>query len=159
MATILEVWSSIAAVVADYNARANSPVSLVPVLVQIDNGYDEPVGPGATPVQPQVLVPPATFLATHGAVEARARQAGQIAFEQEFRIGAGLRFCAPRYVHFALRPHPGPSAPLGWTLSDVSFNDFIFQLGSPLMKQAEQTVANCFSPTWMADQVKPDCGG
>ena len=63
------------------------------MLLQIDNGYDEPVGPGATPVQPQLFVPPATYLATPGAIEARGRQAGQIAFQQDYRIAAGLRFC------------------------------------------------------------------
>jgi len=160
MVTMLDVWSTLAPIVADYNARADSPVTLVPMLLQIDNGYDEPVGPGATPVQPQLFVPPATYLATPGAIEARGRQAGQIAFQQDYRIAAGLRFCGPRYAHYALRAHPGPSAPLGWVLSDVSFDDFAQQLTALTSTKGEtpgQIVNHWFDATWMMNQLSSDC--
>jgi hypothetical protein len=130
METAVDVWSVLAPQVADYNARASSPVTIVPMLLQIDNGYDEPVAPGVTPIQPQALVPPATYLATRGAVESRSRQEGQIMFSQPYGLPTALWFCGDRYAHFALRAHPGPSAPLGWVLSDVSFDDFVSQLST-----------------------------
>jgi hypothetical protein len=107
------------------------------------------------------LVPPPTYLATPGATEARARQAGQIAVQQEFRIAAGLRFCGPRYAHFALRPHPGPSVPLGWVLSDISFDDFAQQLETMtayVESAPGQTVNHWFDPSWMSARLRSDCG-
>jgi hypothetical protein len=127
-ATVLELWNALAPLVDEHNSDAAAPAFIIPFLMQIDNGYGEPAAPGTVPSYPQILVPLVTVTGSFSAGSERARQAAQIAFQHEYKINS-LAQCynGERYAHFALRAHPGPSAPLGWTLSDVAFDDLVDQ--------------------------------
>lgn len=132
-ATALELWAGLAPLVAAHNADPASTACIVPFFIQIDNGYDEPAGPRATTEPPQPLVPFSTLRASRLGRTAAARQAAQLVFDRPFASG-GLEVwvTAPdgttealehRYAQFATLAHPGEKAPLGWILSQGSFDD------------------------------------
>lgn len=134
-ATALELWAGLAPLVAAHNADAAATACIVPFFIQIDNGYDEPAGPRATTEPPQPLVPFSTLRASRLGRTAAARQAAQLAFDRRFTEGGvEVWVTAPdgtteplehRYAHFATLAHPGEKAPLGWILSQASFDDLI----------------------------------
>ena len=134
-ATAFDLWLALAPLVEQHNSRPDAPAYIVPFMIQIDNGYGEPAGPGAVPAPPQLFVPALAYGGSWGANQERARQAAQSEFLRTFEIevdqsGGTKRYCGPRYVHFAVRAHPGPAAPLGWTLSDISFDDLVDQFNT-----------------------------
>jgi hypothetical protein len=131
-ATALELWTALAPLVERHNNNPLEPATIVPLFIQVDNGYGEPAGPGAVADEPQFTVPLTTYSAAAGARHAMARQAAEIVFSQPYAIraknGTSAGVCiAERYAHFSLRAHPGPQAPLGWTLSETSFRDLVDQ--------------------------------
>ena len=153
-ATILELWLALAPLVERYNDDPTAPAVIVPFLIQIDNGYNEPSGPGLVPSQPQFLVPLATFGGSWGAGQERARQAAQLSFVKPYDLALhDGRNCyiESRYAHFALRPRPGPAAPLGWSLSDLSLDDLVDQFLTPDAADGplDKLVENWFKPERM----------
>jgi hypothetical protein len=115
---------------------------VVPVMIQIDNGF-----PAATraPGRPgELLVPLTTLFATRGAREAEAR-IGQAALFS----GVGS-LTGDRWAHFVNEAHPGPKAPLGWTQSSVSEDELVSQLGAAKNKTAFATVRD-----WLAGRRLP----
>lgn len=110
---------------------------IVPFMIQIDNGYENPgAAPlGASPIE--VLVPIRTLISSQFGRIAHAREQAAIEFDRPFEIGgAPVEILAAsgtpitsRYARITTRAHPGVQAPLGWTLSDASFDDLQSQLG------------------------------
>jgi hypothetical protein len=93
---------------------------IVPVLIQIDNGFSSaPKGPSRPG---ELLVPLTTLFATRGAREAEARVGAALDFS-----GVGTN-AGDRWAHFVNEAHPGPKAPLGWTESRVSERELVGQL-------------------------------
>lgn len=145
-ATILDLWHALAPLITEHNLDRTSDTCIVPFFVQIDNSYLEPAGPGDTKEPPRFLG--LQELSARGQVRegytTASRQAAQIAFGRPFRLGnvrVGFTEEAPagedpiaeeltsRYVRFSPRAHPGPQAPLGWTMSRTSFADLFSQFG------------------------------
>ena len=134
---LVELWQELAPLVHAWNSRRQglagaSRPCLVPVFLQIDTGYADPVGPGTDrPLETQV--PLQTLGTARNAREANARQAAALAFSGPF---GGFSASAPgdepfdRYAHVYPRAHPGATAPLGWTLSETAQNDLREQLGT-----------------------------
>jgi hypothetical protein len=150
-ATALDLWQAIEPLVLEHN-QSQTATQIVPLAIQIDNGYSEPAGPGVTPSQPQLLVPPMAFWAANAAASERTRQALRLVFEKPFPL-SGAAFCR-RYVHFNLQPHPGPEATVGWTLSDVSFDDMVSQIG------AEPAMSNIATVRgWLVGSLDAACVG
>jgi hypothetical protein len=155
-ATILEVWSALERLVAAHNRDPRATALIVPFLMQIDNGYNEPRSPGALPTTPQFIAPLVAFLGVRDGMQALARQAAQLEFTRPWPLtsaegrDAGT-YCASRYLHVSLLAHPGPQAQLGWLLSDVAFDD----LADQLQKQEArlQAGARWFDPSALADDV------
>lgn len=146
-ATIADVWNAVAPLVEANNSDPNAPAYIVPYMMQIDNGYSEPAGPSEVPYTPQLLVPLVTLRgASLAANQERARETAQVLFKHRFFVaerrerGGQSRVCyfasGNRYALFALRPHPGPSAPLGWTLSGIAIDDLKYQLDHPLVSES-----------------------
>jgi hypothetical protein len=128
--TAVDLWSALAPLVARHNQDRAAPAFIVPVFIQIDNGYAEPAGPGTVPRKPQLVAPIFAANATRNARQADARQGAQVVFGKPFKIGektVGFGGETTRYVRFSLLAHPGARAPTGWTLSDTSFEDLIAQ--------------------------------
>jgi hypothetical protein len=124
--TAVDLWSALAPLVEENNQDPTAPASIVPLFIQIDNGYAEPAGPGAAPRKPQFVTPLLTVNATRDGRQADARQGAQVLFTKPFPVdGRPVVFGgeASRYVRFSLLAHPGARAPTGWTLSDTSFDD------------------------------------
>jgi hypothetical protein len=114
---------------------------IVPVMIQIDNGFDSAASrPPRRPAE--LTVPLKTILAT------------RIARAAEGRVGAGLEFsdrtrsspAVNRYAHFVNQAHPGPHAPLGWTQSRKSERELSDQLTQEKNVRAFAEVRNWLRP-------------
>jgi hypothetical protein len=116
---ILELMTDLQPLVQRWNQdKAHAGRCVVPVMIQIDNGFSA----GKTPGWPgQLLAPPKTLLASRGAREAEARIGGALAF-------SGAKGAQDRWAHFVNVAHPGPKAPLGWAQSRVSEDELTQQL-------------------------------
>jgi hypothetical protein len=119
---------------ADNAARGDGPC-LQPVVVQIDNGYDD-VPAASKPSRPKELVAPLTgSLAAGTQAAATARQslatvASRLADSSGCRTGRVPVPDLPTYLRVAPQAHPGIQAPLGWSLSSASRDDMKQQLAS-----------------------------
>ena len=144
-ATAMDLWSAIAPLVYAHNAANAAGPYIVPFAIQIDNGYDEAAGPSPAPVQNQFLVPLLTFGVAGGTASERTRQQLELVFDKPFPVGADRLACySTRYAHFDLHAHPGPEATVGWSLSNVSFDDMVQQFGSPQGQLPTNTVRSWF---------------
>jgi len=128
--TALELWNALEDDVAGYNRSAEG-TCIVPFFLQIDNGYEEAVGPGGLSKRPmEALAPFSTADATRNSRAASARQAAAMAFDGPYGFERGDRLwtvrrpdgrdLGTRYARLSLQAHPGARAPLGWALSDES---------------------------------------
>jgi hypothetical protein len=159
-ATILEVWLALERLVDAHNRDPQAAALIVPFLLQIDNGYNEPRSPGALPATPQFIAPLIAFLGVRDAMQALVRQAAQLEFSRPWTLatsstdGEPTVYCTSRYLHISLLAHPGPQAQLGWLLSDVAFDDLADQLRQQEAQLA--TAAAWFDPAELAATVA-DC--
>jgi hypothetical protein len=140
---VVEIWQALEPLVESYNLRAPD-TCLVPVFIQLDNGYHDPRGPDPNARPPELEVPLRTLGDARNAREANARQAGALAFAQRlfadvdgapatWDVSIGLRFHREdgelvRYAHLYPGAHPGTRAPLGWSLSKFAMTDLDDQL-------------------------------
>jgi hypothetical protein len=132
--TITELWQRLEPDVEAFN-EAND-ACIVPFLIQIDNGYENPgaAPAGSTPIE--VLVPIRTLIASQFGRIANAREQAAIEFDRPLDIGGRVVVVTDssgtpiisRYARITTRAHPGVQAPLGWTLSNASFDDLRSQL-------------------------------
>jgi hypothetical protein len=130
---LVELWASLSPLVRQTNLDPGSGVCVQPRLVLIDNGYADTRLRGL-PRRPQELLAPLQARnQAAGKAAAAARQAAAITFQATLgevaacqqpdgttTTGAsGARSVAQLYP----RSHPGPLAPLGWTLSSWAQTD------------------------------------
>lgn len=135
--TITELWDQLESRVAAHNANPEAQACVVPFVIQIDNGYENP-GSGGTSASPrEALVPLTAILGSQFGRIANAREQVAIEFDLPFQsAGRPLRIVhtesgeeiASRYARVVTRAHPGIQAPLGWTLSNASIDDLKGQL-------------------------------
>jgi hypothetical protein len=172
--TILGIWGTLAPLVERHNQDPLSRAFIVPVMIQIDSGYDDPAGPAAEPARPELVAPLMTFASTSSGNQAIARQSARLMFAAPYLLSYGLARDTPRdaprddtrqferqsyscrYAHFSLRSHPGPRARLGWVLSNVAFDDFVSEFrGNDV---ARRTVESWFNmPAPRADtELRPE---
>lgn len=135
--TVTELWDQIEPRVAAVNADPAAPVCVVPFLIQIDNGYENPEAGGSGASPRETLVPITALLGSQFGRIAQAREQAAIDFDRPFEsagqpitvvdhdTGAEI---ASRYARVVTRAHPGIQAPLGWTLSNASMDDLRAQL-------------------------------
>jgi len=132
--TITELYQRLEPRIDAFNATHDA--CIVPFLIQIDNGYENPKAApvGTAPIE--LLVPFRTLLASQFGRIANAREQAAIEFDRPFEIAGapvtirrafGIEITS-RYARVTTRAHPGVQAPLGWTLSDASFDDLRSQL-------------------------------
>jgi hypothetical protein len=143
-ATALELWTALAPLVEEHNRDSSLP-AIVPFFIQIDNGYDEPAASARLPTQMQLIVPFITLGSTLSAHQALASQTAERVFSSPYAIerSTGSLADMPRYAHFVPEAHPGPQAPLGWTLSRASFADLVDQFVTT-NQNAQATVCRWF---------------
>ena len=132
--TLTELWQRLE---PDVEALiAANDACIVPFLIQIDNGYENPGAAvaGSSPIE--VFVPIRTLIASQFGRIANAREQAAIEFDRPFDIGGEVVVITDpsgtpivsRYARITTRAHPGVQAPLGWTLSNASFDDLQSQL-------------------------------
>lgn len=130
-APLAELWTILAPWIQQHNALGDR-ACIAPRLVLIDNGYVDPAAE-TPPRRPQELLAPLMALSSaRAAATPAARQAAAIAFNTAFSsvaACAGPSTDGP-IAHLEPRLHPGPLAPLGWSLSEWAEADLRNQLGS-----------------------------
>jgi hypothetical protein len=127
---VLELWDALEPKVLAFN-RDNPGRCVVPVLLQLDNSYEDPAAPDAPRRPLELAAPVQTFGATRAGREANSKQAAAVRFGRSFgdvsRVRVG-RDAVRRYAHLFPQRHPGTTAPLGWTLSRPSMASLREQL-------------------------------
>ncbi len=132
--TVTELWHRIKGSVDAFNQSHSACV--VPFLIQIDNGYENPRASVQGTSPREVLVPLQTIFNSQFGRIANEREQAAIEFDQPLLLGGsaigvytpeGIEITS-RYARITTRAHPGIQAPLGWTLSDASFDDLRSQL-------------------------------
>lgn len=140
---IVELMSDLGPLVDRWNGdAAHTGRCIVPVMIQIDNGF--PAGVARSPRRPgELLVPLQTLFATRGAREAEARVEAALLF-------AGAKGARDHWAHFVNEAHPGPKAPLGWTQSRVSEDELVSQLTRTKNEDAFREVRRWLQPGGLA---------
>jgi hypothetical protein len=154
--TVVEIWSTLEERVARHNAAATSEPCIVPVLIHIDNGYEEPAPAAADPDPGELLLPVRALAGGQFGRYANARQSEALQFARPLSAGgsqvtiraADGSVLDDRYVRITTRAHPGVQAPLGWSLSDASIDDLRDQLDLPANRREIDEVR-----TWLDDEL------
>jgi hypothetical protein len=130
--SIADAWSVIEPIVDDFNDT--HATCIVPILLEIDTGYDgfDPPKPSRNAAQ---LLAPALGAAkvfgdlSYGDIEQVAAE-----FTRELSPTLEVRLdgvAISRHLRVSLIAHPGVTAPLGWSLSPGAAGDFGDQLQVP----------------------------
>jgi hypothetical protein len=130
--------------------RADGVPCIQPVVLQLDNGYDD-VTPSGPPGRPKELVAPATGKAIAGnAAASTARQSlaeTASTLVEDAGCGADEVPRLPTWVHVSPQAHPGIQAPLGWSLSTPAREDLRNELQAPRNQCALLVVRQWLSGT------------
>lgn len=145
-----DLWLALRHHVDAYNASASNSC-VVPFLIQIDNGYENP-GTASSGTPREVLLPIQTLFASQFGRLANARELAAIEFDRPLLAGSDYLVVTQvsgavlesRYARITTRAHPGVQAPLGWSLSSVSFDDLKNQLDIPENQIEIDEVASWF---------------
>lgn len=148
---LVELWAEVSAYVDTHNADPDN-VCIVPVFLQLDNGYD--FDTGSRPKRPnELMVPLSTALGARGSREAEAKQVAANIFttpdfsgNQRAISATGARIV--RWTRIVPEAHPGVQAPLGWVLSDAATADLDAQLAA----EADDGFKNV--DQWLADGLQ-----
>lgn len=148
---LVDVWLALAPMIERYNATKSNPVCLAPRLLLLDNGYVRS-SRQAPPRRPAEMLAPLQAVQSAGrTVTAAARQALVLAFEAAMEKPAPCAGGAyvgaaggSSVAHLYPTLHPGPMAPLGWTLSSWSELDLRRQLLSSRNAKELQRVQSWF---------------
>jgi hypothetical protein len=146
---LLEMWSRLEPTVLAYD-RTN-PVCVVPLLIQIDSGYE---GPLAQQAGGELFPSIAPLIGAERVFSNRDTlfpQLGQAAFLRplapDIAVATGTGSEAlTRYASFHLNAHPGVQAALGWSLSPSARDDVINQLRVDNNREAMKTVESWLEP-------------
>jgi hypothetical protein len=103
-----------------------------PVVLQLDNGYEDVVATGSARRPAELFVPlqSAASAVSNNAQTAR-QQLAVLGSQLRQRAGCAAAPNLPTYLQVYPQSHPGTEAPLGWALSQDSREDMKGQLGNP----------------------------
>jgi hypothetical protein len=149
---LVELWLGLAPSIERYNADRRNPVCITPRLLLIDNGYVDTSRQDPPRRPPELMAPLNAAQAASSTVTPAARQGAVLAFEAMAEAwAAGAPGCSvaggaeTSVVHLYPEQHPGPMAPLGWTLSSWSERDLQRQLMSERNQAALERVHGWFN--------------
>ncbi|MEJ7567749.1 MAG: hypothetical protein WKF41_05735 [Gaiellaceae bacterium] len=114
---------------------------IVPVMIQIDNGFEDAGRPRPARRPGELTLPLTTVLESRLGRAAEARAGAALLFNQPF----GPASQPDRYAHFVNEAHPGPAAPFGWTQSQAAEDELVSQLGRRKNRQALDEVDDWFT--------------
>lgn len=145
---LVELWPTVARQVQEWNRQAG--VCVAPRLLLIDNGYVA-LNAESAPARPlETTAPLRAATAAQNARAASSRQALAVAFERAFRdidCPGGADGGIARIAHVYPLSHPGPQAPLGWTLSRFSRSDLRRELSNEHNQRQLEIVRRWFQTT------------
>ena len=130
-ASIMDTWAVLEPLVAAYNAEHEQ--CIVPLFVEINNGYAGLGGPGVSSDVAQ-LVAPALGAArvfsdlSYGPIEQAAAEFSR-ELAPDLEVTSDGKVLRTRFFRVSLVDHPGVTAPLGWSLSGAAVDDLVGQLG------------------------------
>jgi hypothetical protein len=134
-ATAVDAWRALTPFAAAREAAGAACV--VPLLLQIDNSPSGGVASGGDPV-PYPLAAPAQAVASALSARQRAEsEAARFAFTSPRSAGGRAVDSSADTAYFRVAPaaQPGPTPPLGWTLSDTTVDDMRAQLTADRNKE------------------------
>ena len=140
----LELLRSIRPLIDLHNSDPGSQSCIVPVLLQIQNGYG-PSPDVAAPRQGELAVPPKGIINAPTGITVWQRNAAQLAVLEPLPgTSEDPAVPAQQGVYALVHPftHPGAEAPLGWTLSDEAEADLRVQLKAQANRDALQRIAD-----------------
>jgi hypothetical protein len=132
--SLVELWNRVRQRVDSNNSASNADgrSCIVPVFIQIDNGYDfNAATPAGRPWE--MLVPFTTAMGATRSREAQSKQlAGEIFGARLFSGGLTAKNVSElaRWIRIVPEAHPGVQAPIGWVLSDAARSDLRGQIGN-----------------------------
>jgi hypothetical protein len=129
-AAISDVWSVLDPLIEEHNRTSDR--CIVPLLVEIDNGYANRGAASSTTSLYQLTAPVTGLLGVVGSrdagpIEALASEFSRASFGGLTASIDGLPQKS-RFVRLSLFGHPGVTAPLGWSLSPAAIGDITRQL-------------------------------
>jgi hypothetical protein len=149
-----ELWPALLTQVAEWNrsGRGNGPC-VVPRLMLLDNGYASLVESEDATRPLEATAPVGAIQAVQGQRTAASRQALALAVDDALQSSpcAGAAKDLPAVAHFYPVAHPGPQAPLGWTLSEFSRDDLRKELTNEHNLCQLAIVRSWFAPDLSAD--------
>jgi hypothetical protein len=146
--TLDELWSSLEPLVASENAKAKGSC-IVPLLIELDNHYGAPAGPGPDARPNELFAPLQALGQLSGAHDADARLTGALLFSGAIAPGQIVKrgdATLDRVANVYPLAHPGSEAPLGWTLSDVAKTDLSNELKNPYVQLQLTRIRQWFKP-------------
>ena len=141
--SIVELLASLRPVINAHNSDPTSPYCIVPVMLQIQNGY----GPNpdvASVRQSELTAPIKGIIKAPTGFTVWQRNAAQLAVLEPLPGTAADGGPERQGVYALVHPftHPGAEAPLGWTLSDEAEDDLRVQLHARANTVALQRLAD-----------------
>lgn len=129
--TITQVWESVDPLLPPFD---ESNQCIVPVMIHMENGYQPPGPQQVAPSSPNEWTVPIDNAGAKRGLEQTARARAALEFSSAMVGPNGERMflvdqdgaVVDRYAFVTTRSHPGISAPLGWALSNSSFDDLVF---------------------------------
>ena len=138
---ILELMQPLGTMIGKWNdAHRADKQCIVPLMIQIDNGFDPGAAHEARPKE--LLVPSGTLSAARLGRAAEARSGTALLFDSATATFSPVN----RYAHFVNQVHAGPHAPLGWAQSEFSEHELESQLRQPANQQAFKEVRRWLAP-------------
>ncbi|MDQ4097076.1 MAG: hypothetical protein M3144_04320, partial [Actinomycetota bacterium] len=139
---LLELWDSVRGQVEAAN-RGQGPC-VVPVFVEINNGYIDRRAPSSGGRLAESVGPFAGAVGVFAKRDSAGPELASALFADEVRTSDGGSL--KKFVSFALAPHPGVQAPLGWSLSESSKADLLRQLSEERNRLALEHLYKLLTP-------------
>ena len=128
--SIMDTWGVLEPLVAEFNARHDR--CIVPIFVEINNGYSGVGGPSPSSDIAQLLAPALGAAKvfsdlSYGPIEQAAAEFSRPMAPGITATENGVPL-PTRFFRVSLVDHPGVTAPLGWSLSGAAVGDLVGQL-------------------------------
>jgi hypothetical protein len=158
---IVELMTRLEPLVEEWQ-RVDAPAGtcVVPLMIQVDNGFEDTAPPRGGRRPAELLIPPKTVFDARIGRAAEARNAAALLFNAPFGgITLAEAVFADRYAHFVNQAHPGPAAPLGWAQSRYSEEELRSQLRQKKNLQALSEIRQWFAAAENGDLRCPGGDG
>ncbi len=129
-ASIMDTWSVLEPLVSGYNTSHDR--CIVPILIEINNGYAGLTGSKPGKDVAQVVAPLSGATSVFGDLSYGPIEQGAAEFSRslspDIHVLSGGQELTSRFFRLSLVDHPGVTAPLGWSLSDAAVDDLVNQV-------------------------------